>query len=151
MSEGGQSSNLSRLISVPGIVALAVLGAVIVGVSRLFGPEVVLREVLIEMVASFGSALLVVAIFGLFFRSGIERLIRRIPGGDLYEQSTENLRTMLRDASRGEGSGDSWLEERLDRIEENLGTLSGEEIPQLRAELQTLRELQEKVEPGEDT
>jgi len=146
--EGGQSSPLSRLISVPGLVTLAVIGGVIVGASRLFGPEVVLREVLIELVASFGSALLVVAVFGLFFRSGIERVIRRIPGGDLYEQSTENLRAMLQDADR---DGGSRLGERLDRIEENLGTLTSEEIPRLRADIQKLRELLEDTQPGGET
>lgn len=135
--------NLSRLISVPGMVALAVLGAVIVGAARLFGTEVVFREVLIEMVASFGSALLVIAVFGLFFRSGIERLIRRIPGGDLYEQSTDRLREMIEGADPGEGQADSRLEERLDRMEESLGNLSDE--------IQKLRELLENTEPDRGT
>ncbi|CAN5154434.1 hypothetical protein BH18ACT10_BH18ACT10_08330 [soil metagenome] len=146
-----QYPNLSRLISVPGMVALAVLGAVIVGASRLFGAEVVFREVLIEMVASFGSALLVIAVFGLFFRSGIERLIRRIPGGDLYEQSTDRLREMIEGADHGEGQADSRLEERLDRIEESLGNLSGEDLPRLRDEIQKLRGLLESAEPDRET
>lgn len=133
------------------MVALAVLGAVIVGASRLFGTEVVFREVLIEMVASFGSALLVIAVFGLFFRSGIERLIRRIPGGDLYEQSTDRLREMIEGADHGEGQADSRLEERLDRIEESLGNLSGEDIPRLRDEIQKLRGLLESAEPDRET
>jgi len=136
--EDPQSSNLFRLISIPGIVTLAVLGAVIVGVSRLFGTEVVLREVLIEMVASFGSALLVVAVFGLFFRTGIERLIRQAPGGDLYAQSTERLREMLENRDDRE-PGDSGYEERLDRIEKGLGSLTDEEIPGLRNEIRELR------------
>ena len=133
------------------MVALAVLGAVIVGASRLFGTEVVFREVLIEMVASFGSALLVIAVFGLFFRSGIERLIRRVPGGDLYEQSTDRLREMIEGVDHGEGQADSRVEERLDRIEENLGNLSSEDIPRLRDEIQKLRELLENAEPDRET
>jgi hypothetical protein len=144
--EDPQYPNLSRLISVPGMVALAVLGAVIVGASRLFGTEVVFREVIIEMVASFGSALLVIAVFGLFFRSGIERLIRRVPGGDLYEQSTDRLREMIEGVDHGEGQADSRVEERLDRIEENLGNLSSEDIPRLRDEIRKLRELLENAE-----
>ncbi|MGI8911360.1 MAG: hypothetical protein ACR2JR_12535 [Rubrobacteraceae bacterium] len=139
--EDFQSPNLTRLVSVPGIVALAVLGTGIAGVARLFGTDVVVREVVIEMIASFGSALLVLAVFGLFFRSGIERLIQRAPGGDLYAESTEHLREMLEGLDRGQGSQDSQLEARLGRIEESLSSLSGEHIPGLRSEIRDLRSL----------
>jgi len=135
--EDFQPSNLSRLISIPGIVALVVLGGLIVGVTRLFGTDVVLREVLIEMIASFGSAILVIAVFGLVFRTGIERLIRRVPGGDLYEQSTERLRDLL-DAQEPDFSG---LEERLTSIEQGVSGLSDTDIPALRNEVQELRGL----------
>lgn len=150
---GGDSRqpNLSRIVSVPGIVALAVLGAFIVGVSSLLGTEVVLREILVELVASFGSALLVIAIFGLLFRSGIERLIRRAPGGDLYAQSTEHLRELLEEVNLAGGSGDSRVEERLDRIEESISSLSDRDIPSLKQEIQTLRKLLEEAQSGEKT
>jgi hypothetical protein len=140
VTEDTPSSNLSRLVSVPGLAALAVLGVLIVGVSRLFGTEVVLREVLMEVIASFGSALLILAVFGLFFRSGIERLIRHVPGGDLYEQSTDRLRELLE--ARGEGEpGHSGLEERLARIEQSVDGLSDTELPALRSEVRELRDL----------
>jgi flagellar biosynthesis/type III secretory pathway M-ring protein FliF/YscJ len=139
--DGFRPSSFSRLVSVPGIVVLAVLGIGIAGVARLFGTDLVVREVLIEMIASFGSAILVLAVFGLFFRSGIERLIQRAPGGDLYAQSTERLREMLEELDSGRGSQSSQLEERLARIEENLGTLSDEHIPDLKDEIQELRRL----------
>ena len=142
-----QPSNLSRLISIPGIVALAVLGALIVGVARLFGTDVVLREVLMEVIASFGSALVIISVFGLLFKSGIERLIRRAPGGDLYAQSTESLREMLENRDDQE-SNLSGLEERLSRIERNLASLSGERLPELKEEIQELRRSLSDAEDG---
>ena len=64
--ESTDPSTFSKLISLPGMVALAVLGLAIVGVARLFGTGAVLQEVVTEMIASFGNALLLIAIFGLF-------------------------------------------------------------------------------------
>ncbi len=143
-------SNLSRMVSVPGIVALAVLGAMIAGVARLFGTDLVVREVMIEMIASFGSSILVLAVFGLFFRSGIERLIQRAPGGDLYAQSTERLREMLEELDSAQGSQSSQLEERLARIEESLGSLSSEQIPGLKTEIRNLRSLIQDSQQRQD-
>lgn len=143
-------SNLSRMVSVPGIVALAVLGAVIAGVARLFGTDLVVREVMIEMIASFGSSILVLAVFGLFLRSGIERMIQRTPGGDLYAQSTERLREMLEGMDSAQGSQSSQLEERLARIEESLGSLSREQIPGLKTEIRNLRSLIQDSQQRQD-
>ncbi len=143
-------SNLSRMVSVPGIVALAVLGAVIAGVARLFGTDLVVREVMIEMIASFGSSILVLAVFGLFLRSGIERMIQRTPGGDLYAQSTERLREMLEGVDSAQGSQSSQLEERLARIEESLGSLSREQIPGLKTEIRNLRSLIQDSQQRQD-
>ncbi len=143
-------SNLSRMVSVPGIVALAVLGAVIAGVARLFGTDLVVREVMIEMIASFGSSILVLAVFGLFLRSGIERMIQRTPGGDLYAQSTERLREMLEGVDSAQGSQSSQLEERLARIEESLGSLSSEQIPGLKTEIRNLRSLIQDSQQRQD-
>ncbi|MDQ3791575.1 MAG: hypothetical protein M3341_02835, partial [Actinomycetota bacterium] len=64
MVEEPESSVLARLVSVPGLVAVAVMGAAVILLARLFGPGNVLREVLTELIASFGSAIVVVAIFG---------------------------------------------------------------------------------------
>jgi len=143
-------SNLSRMVSVPGIVALAVLGAMIAGVARLFGTDLVVREVMIEMIASFGSSILVLAVFGLFLRSGIERMIQRTPGGDLYAQSTERLREMLEGMDSAQGSQGSQLEERLARIEESLGSLSSEQIPGLRSDIRNLRSLIQDSQQRQD-
>ena len=74
-SEGMQTLSLSRLLSAPGIVALAILGLIILAASRLFGAHTVLKEV----VAGFGHAILIFALFSLFFRTGIELLLRRVP------------------------------------------------------------------------
>jgi hypothetical protein len=131
-------------------VALAVLGAVIAGVARLFGTDLVVREVMIEMIASFGSSILVLAVFGLFLRSGIERMIQRTPGGDLYAQSTERLREMLEGVDSAQGSQSSQLEERLARIEESLGSLSSEQIPGLKTEIRNLRSLIQDSQQRQD-
>src|SRR5215207_8609601 len=77
--ENSGSSTLPRLLSVPGLVSVAVFGVLVVAVSRLFGPENILREIVTELLASFGSTILVIAIFGLLFRSGLQRPFRRTP------------------------------------------------------------------------
>jgi hypothetical protein len=74
--EKPESSVLPKLVSIPGLVAVAVLGIAVILVARLFGPGNVLREVATELIASFGSTILVLAVFGLLFRSGLERLAR---------------------------------------------------------------------------
>jgi hypothetical protein len=65
-----------ELVSVPGLVAVGALGIASTLLARLFGPANVLRDVLTELIASFGSTILVLAVFGLLFRSGLERLAR---------------------------------------------------------------------------
>ena len=78
MNQGGRSDahrrsrfpNLPRLLSVPGLMALAIFGILVIVVSRLFGPENILREIVTELLASFGSTILLLAIFGFFFRTG---------------------------------------------------------------------------------
>src|SRR4028118_1784655 len=92
MGEEPERSALTKLISVPGLVAAAILGVAVASVARLFGPGNVLREVATELVASFGSTILVLAVFGLLFRTGLERLLRGAPGGETP-------------AARGEGPG----------------------------------------------
>ncbi len=83
-SEGVETPTLSRLLSVPGIAVLVVLGIAILATSRLFGADTILREVVTEVIAGIGNAILVLAMFGLFFRTGLERLLRRAPGGDAF-------------------------------------------------------------------
>jgi hypothetical protein len=135
------ATTLSKLVSVPGITALAILGIALVALSRAFGAENILREVLTEVVAGFGNAILILAIFGLFFRSGLERMIRRAPGGDTFAESAERLREILEDLDQNNGGmGEDRYEARLDRIEEGVLSLAEEEIPKLRREVGELRE-----------
>jgi hypothetical protein len=79
-SEDSESAAVSKLVSVPGIVVLAILGIAILALSRLFGAETILREVVTEVIAGFGNAILILAIFGLFFRSGLEQMLRHQAG-----------------------------------------------------------------------
>jgi hypothetical protein len=141
-SENTGSSTLPRLLSVPGLVSVAVFGVLVVVVSRLFGPENILREVVTELLASFGSTILVLAIFGLLFRSGLQRLLRGAPGGETFARSTERLSELLQEwDQREEDSEASQDTEKLDRIEEGIKTLSTDEIPRLRTELRELRNM----------
>jgi hypothetical protein len=48
----------------PGLTAVAVFGISVIVVSRLFGPQNILREIITELLASFGSAILLFAVFG---------------------------------------------------------------------------------------
>ena len=74
--EGPDSPKLPKMLSDPGLMAVAIFGISIIVVSRLFGPENILREIVTELLASFGSTLLLLAIFGFFFRTGVRRLLR---------------------------------------------------------------------------
>ena len=67
--EDPDSPKLPKLLCVPGLVAVANFGISIIVVSRLFGPENILREIVTKVLASFGSTILSFAIFGFFFRT----------------------------------------------------------------------------------
>jgi hypothetical protein len=140
-----RSSTLPRLLSVPGLVAVAFLGISVIVMSRLFGPENVLREVVTELLASFGSTILLLAIFGLLFRSGLERVLRVAPGGEAFVESADHLRELLDQQGR-ETSRDG---EKLDRIAEDVRSLV-EEIPRLENEIQELRKMTADPEYGRD-
>jgi hypothetical protein len=140
--EDPDSPKLPRLLSVPGLMAVAIFGISVIVVSRLFGPENILREIVTELLASFGSTILLLAIFGFFFRSGLQRLLRWAPGGETFEESVERLRELLQDFDvRGRESESSLDGEKLDRIEAGVRTLSAEKIPRLENELQELRKI----------
>jgi hypothetical protein len=139
-TEDPGSPTLPRLLSVPGLVAVAFFGISVIGASRLFGPENILREVVTELLASFGSTILLLAIFGLLFRSGLERVLRGAPGGEAFAESAHRLRELLQDLDQ-QGRETSQDGEKLDRIEEDIRTLAEDEIPRLRYEIQELRKI----------
>jgi hypothetical protein len=141
-AEDPDSPKLPRLLSVPGLMAVAIFGISVIVVSRLFGPENILREIVTELLASFGSTILLFAIFGFFFRSGLRRLLRWAPGGETFEESVERLRELLQDFDvRGRESEGSLEGEKLDRIEAGVRTLSADKIPRLENEIQELRKM----------
>ena len=131
---------MTKLISVPGLVAVAILGVAVAAVARLFGPGNVLKEVATEMVASFGSTILVLAVFGLLFRTGLERLLRGAPGGETLARSVERLESLLQGANAQDlKAQEPRLEAKMDRIERDVRSLSDGEIPALRSEVAELR------------
>jgi hypothetical protein len=140
--EDPDSPKLPKLLSVPGLTAVAIFGISFIVVSRLFGPENILREIVTELLASFGSTILLLAIFGFFFRTGVQRLLRWAPGGETFEEFAERLSELLQDFDvrrrEPEGSQDG---EKLDRIEAGIRTLSAEEIPRLENEIRDLRKM----------
>jgi hypothetical protein len=141
-SEGTRTSALSKLLSAPGIAALAVFGIIFLAVSRVFGADTILREVITEVVAGLGNAVLIVALFSLFFRTGLERLLRRAPGGDAFTESMEHLRDMLHNMDQRDRDTQGLpYEEKLTRIDEGLRSLIDEDIPALRMEIEALRRL----------
>ena len=142
MREEPESSVLPKLISVPGLVAVAVLGIAVALVARLFGPGNVLREVVTELIASFGSTILVLAVFGLLFRSGLERLLRGAPGGEAFVESAERLKDILQDLGEQDlKTQEPGFEAKLDRIGEDVRSLADCELPALRKEVAELRGL----------
>src|SRR5829696_7698880 len=147
-AEDPESPTLPRLLSVPGLMAVAIFGIAVIVVSRLFGPENILREIITELLASFGSTILLIAVFGFFFRSGLQRLLRRAPGGVTFEESAERLSELLQNFDqRGTESENSQAGEKLDRIEEGIRELTADEIPGLKNEIQELRKL--LADPGD--
>ncbi len=141
-SEGTPTSALSKLLSAPGIAALAVFGIIFLAVSRVFGADTILREVITEVIAGLGNAVLIVALFSLFFRTGLERLLRRAPGGDAFTESMEHLRDMLHNMDqRDQDTQGLPYEEKLIRIDEGVRSLIDEDIPALRTEIEALRRL----------
>lgn len=131
---------MTKLVSVPGLVAMAVLGVAVAAMARLFGPGNVLKEVATELVASFGSTLLVLAVFGLLFRTGLERLLRGAPGGEALTQSVERLEGLLQGAGAQDlKAQEPELEAKLDRIGRDVRSLSDGDIPALRKEVAELR------------
>lgn len=145
-TEDPGSPDLPRLLSVPGLLSVAVFGILFIVVSRLFGPETIFREVVTELLASFGSTILLLAVFGLLFRSGLQRLLRGAPGAETFTQSAERLSDLLQDFDQkgketenpDDGAG------RLDRIEEGIKALTADEIPKLRDEIRELRKTLER-------
>jgi hypothetical protein len=137
-----ESSVLPKLVSVPGLVAVAVLGIAVTLLARLFGPENVLREVVTELIASFGSTILVLAVFGLLFRSGLERLLRGAPGGEAFVDSAERLRDILQDLGEQDlKTQEPGFEAKLDRVGEDVRSLADCQLPALRKEVAELRGL----------
>ena len=141
-SEDTDAPTLLRLLSVPGILALALLGLVVLAASQLLGADTIVREIITEVIAGFGNAILILAVFGLFFRSGLERLLRRAPGGDTVVESAERLREILDSYDQhGREVESSPSEEKLDRIDAGVRSLTEEDIPALRSEIEALRQL----------
>ena len=141
-SEDPETAAMSKLVSVPGIAALAVLGIALIALSRAFGAENILRTVVVEVIASFGNAILIFVVFGLFFRSSLARILRRAPGGNTLAQSAEHLREILQILDQSnQGLGESRYEAKLDRIEEVVRSLADEEVPRLKREVEDLRKV----------
>jgi hypothetical protein len=141
-SEDPETAAISKLVSVPGMAALAVLGIALIALSRAFGAENLLRTVVMEMIASFGNAILVFVVFGLFFRSSLARILRRAPGGNTLAASAEHLREILQVPDQNDrGSGQNRYEAKLDRIEEVLRSLADKEVPGLKREVEELRKV----------
>jgi hypothetical protein len=151
-SEDPETPAISKLVSVPGIAALTILGIVLIALSRAFGAENILRELVTEVVAGFGNAILILAIFGLFFRSSLERVLRRAPGGDTFAETAERLREIMQDVDQhNRGMGEDRYEAKLDRIEEFVRSLVGEEVPKLKREVEGLRKLLLDAGYGQET
>ena len=149
-SEDTDAPTLLRLLSVPGILALALLGLVVLAASQLLGADTIAREVLTEVIASFGNAILILAVFGLFFRSGLERLLRRAPGGDTVVESAERLSEILETFDeRGSEGRSPPCGAKLDRIDTGVRSLTEEDIPALRSEIEALRQLVLDLKQGQ--
>jgi hypothetical protein len=147
-----EAPTLIRLLSASGLVALALLGIMVLAASRIVGADTIVREVVTEVVAGFGNAIIVLAVFGLFFKTGLERLLRRAPGGDTVAESAEHLRELLGDFDqRRRDAEGSQYGAKLDRIDATVRSLAYESIPALQSEIEALRRLILDAEQGRGT
>jgi hypothetical protein len=147
VGEEPEPSALPKLVSVPVLVAVAILGFAVIVLAHLFGPQNILREVLTEVVASFGSTLLVLAVFGLLFRSGLERVLRGAPGGEAFMESAKRLKDVVQNLDeRDDKAQGTRYEAKLDRIGEDVRSLADNELPALRSEIAELRKLLASLE-----
>lgn len=146
------SSGLSKLVSGPGIAALAILGVVVLAASRLLGSETIFREVVTEVIAGFGNAILILAVFELFFRAGIERFVREATGSDAFVQSTKRVRETLQDLGPSDRKNEASAgPARLDSIEEDLRSLVDRDLPELKESIEELRKLVLDARPGRES
>jgi len=142
MTEDAETPTLTKLISGPGIATLAILGIVVGGASRLLGTDTIFREMVTEVVASFGNAILILAMFELFFKAGVERLVRRATGSNAYAETVQHMRETLQSIGQGnQGTPASSCEEKLNRIEESLLSLVDKDVPDLKNDIGELRRL----------
>jgi hypothetical protein len=139
----------SKLVSGPGIAAVAILGVAVLAASRLLGSETIIKEVVTEVIAGFGNAILILAVFELFFRAGIERLVRKATGSDAHEQSTKRVRETLQGLGPGERVKESSAgSAKLDSIEEDLKSLVDRDLPELKKSIEEVRKLVLDARPG---
>ncbi len=149
--EANASSYPAKLVSLPGLAVTAILAIAVIALSRVFGTGNILREVVIEVVAGFGSTVLILAIFGLVFRTGLERLLRGAPGGESLAESANRLTELLQDLDRDDQiEGEPAEDARLDRIEEDVKSLTEDGMPRLREEIAELRRILTDPERGRD-
>ena len=142
-------AGFSKLVSGPGIAAAAILGVAVLAASRLLGSETIIREVVTEVIAGFGNAILILAVFELFFRAGIERLVRRATTSDAPAQSTKRVRETLQGLGPGElGRESSAGSAKLDSIEEDLRSLVDRDLPELKKSIEEVRKLVLNARPG---
>ena len=57
-SEGTEAPTVIKLLSLPGMLALALLGIAVLAASRLLGADTIIREMVTEVIAGFGNAIL---------------------------------------------------------------------------------------------
>jgi hypothetical protein len=121
---------------------VAILGIAVAAVARLFGPGNVPREMATEVVASFGSTILVLAVFGLLFRTGLERLLRGAPGREALAQSVGHREDVLQSLSAQDlKSQKTRIRGQARPYRERRGPLADSEVPALRKEVSELRAL----------
>ena len=128
---------------------MAILGVAVLAASRLLGSQTILREVVTEVIAGSGKAILILAVFELFFRAGIERLVRKATGSDDHAQGTKRVRETLQGLGLGErGKESSAGSAKLDSIEEDLRSLVDRDLPELKKSIEEVRKLVLDARPG---
>jgi hypothetical protein len=132
-NEAPTPPSLTRLATPLVIAALALFGILIIALSHLFGKNSILQEV----ISSFGNAILLLAIFELFFKSALEGYLRKVTHWDATEKAGRALQEAedtLRELN--EYINRFLYEEKLTDIEEATSA-----IPEIQKEVEELRKL----------
>ena len=124
---------------------MAILGVAVLAASRLLGSEATIREVVTEVIAGFGNAIFLLAVFELFFMpaSSVSSARRPVPTPTRRARNGRERRRCRASGQASRAEESSAGSAKLDSIEEDLRSLVDRDLYGLkkRIGIEEVREL----------